>query len=451
MRHFPQIAILSVGLSFLFTACRSTPPPATPLAITPEFQRVATQSMKILNAYWAKTPDQEKVSPLRLVYFVAADRDPLPQYQKRITGWFDDYQEFFRSEFARNGYGPRELNLERASRGQVRLHLVHGKKKDSDYSYSLSSGKEICREAREALQGVVNFDKETVMIICALSKTTDDGKIKLYAPYYGIGLGTPVKGTSLVVDQELLAVPNLAETGRQVTIAEHRDRTMSLGEYNTTYIGGTLHELGHALSLPHDYQTGAETSRGVTLMGSGNYTYRNDRRGKKPVTYLSFSEATRLLAQPIFSHRTCERDTIPKLEAGNVSIFPDSNSLSIQATLASKIPVYAAVAYVDKDGNDDYDSRTFVTAPDDKGKIYISITELAKGSGCIRLACCHANGAINQFCKYYKNAGDGTPIVFSDQPEKSVGGAVVKPVIRYVTRPSSPAVPVVPAAPPAKP
>ena len=439
MRHLlPITAIMAAGLSLLFSACKSTPP-APPLAITPEYRKVAIQAMKILNAYRAKTPDLEKPAPLRLVYFVAADRTPLPQYQKRLTGWFDDYQEFFRSEFARNGYQPHELNLERIPGGQIRLHLVRGQKPDSDYSYSQSSGKEICREAREALKGVVDFDKETVLIICALSKTTEDGKIKLYAPFYGLGIGTPVKGTALVVDQELLAIPNLAEAERKVTIAEHRDRTMSLGEYNTTYIGGTLHELGHALSLPHDYQTGAETSRGIPLMGTGNYTYRNDRHGKSPVTYLSFSEATRLIAQPIISHRTCERATIPKLE-GSFNIFPETRSLSIQATLKSRIPVYAVVTYIDKDGNDDYDARTLVTAPDDKGQVCILIPELPNGSGCIRVACCHANGAISQFCKYYKNAGDGTPIVFANHPE----GNVVRPAVRYITKPT-------PTAPAAKP
>lgn len=412
--------LAAVGTSLLFLAACHTaapqPPPAPPPAVNQGCQEIAAQVTKALDAYWAKTPDQGALPPLRLVYFVASDRDPLPRYQERITGWFDDFQEFFRSEFARNGYAPRDLLLERNPDHTVKLHLVKGQKKDAEYTYK--SGGEICQEVRKALRGTVDFDRETVLIINALSKT-EDGKIKLYAPYYGLGLGNQMKGTALVVDQELLEIPSLGSMDQKVTIAEHRDRTMTLGEYNTTYIGGTLHELGHALTLPHDYQTGDERGRGVPLMGAGNYTYRNDRRGKAPVTYLSFSEATRLVSQPLFSHRSCERETSPKIDGGDVRLIPETGRLLFHAKLESKIPVYAAIVYIDKEGNDDYDSLSFVAVPDANGQIDLAIPRIPKGDGQVRAVCCHVNGAISLYSQYYKNPGDGTPITFTSQAPAS--------------------------------
>ena len=59
----------------------------------------------------------------------------------------------------------------------------------------------------------------------------------------------------------------------------------SLGEFNSHYIGGLAHELGHAFGLPHDCQREAERAkRGLSLMGGGNHTYGQEQRGEGPGT-----------------------------------------------------------------------------------------------------------------------------------------------------------------------
>ncbi len=46
-------------------------------------------------------------------------------------------------------------------------------------------------------------------------------------------------------------------------------------------IGGTSHELGHCMGLPHGCQTVKDwEERGTSIMGSGNYLFAEELRGE---------------------------------------------------------------------------------------------------------------------------------------------------------------------------
>ena len=46
---------------------------------------------------------------------------------------------------------------------------------------------------------------------------------------------------------------------------------ISVGRYNSIFIGSGARELGHSLGLPHDKERADEQSRGTSLMGSGSH------------------------------------------------------------------------------------------------------------------------------------------------------------------------------------
>ena len=122
-----------------------------------------------------------------------------------------------------------------------------------------------------------------------LLEPIDGKKVQIYSPYYGMGANQN-KGICFVADSDWLNIDGLKvdKTNTKIQVKEHRGyEPFTLARFNTTYIGGTIHELGHGLSLPHNLATKLESSNGTALMGAGNYTYRQEWReeGKQRRSY----------------------------------------------------------------------------------------------------------------------------------------------------------------------
>ena len=127
----------------------------------------------------------------------------------------------------------------------------------------------------------INPEEETLLIVCALSKT-EGKKVTIYSPYYGMGANHN-KGICFTADMEWLSIDGLRPDPNKIVlqVKEHRNyEPFTLNRFNTVYIGGTIHELGHGLSLPHNLATKNESIRGTALMGAGNYTYRREWNSK---------------------------------------------------------------------------------------------------------------------------------------------------------------------------
>ena len=98
-------------------------------------------------------------------------------------------------------------------------------------------------------------------------------------PY--VGGGNRLAGTAWVYDDERLDPQLLASQAD----GGYTGRPCSLGEFNSHYIGGVAHELGHAFGLPHDCQKESDLARGLSLMGGGNHTYGQEQRGEAPARF----------------------------------------------------------------------------------------------------------------------------------------------------------------------
>jgi hypothetical protein len=409
-------------------------------ALRADRQAAAKYMLQHLEAYWKADPAPTAPLTAKIVYFHAGDRQPLKDYDTRINGWMADFEMFYRAEFKRNGFGEHELALERTPEGRVKIHVVKGQKPDvnpnykpevpaaplkpgekpklnMDKSYNYGSGNQIRIESAAALKSDFDLDNETALIICALSCTDDKGKINLYAPFYGIGLGSNRKGACLCVDHELLDVKNFPANEPRIEILEHKDRVMSLGEFNTTYLGGALHEFGHGLSLPHDHETADERALGTPLMGAGNYTYRQETRDKnRKGTYLSFSEAVRLISNPLFCGHNRDLLVRPRLEHKGIAFTEENGRLVIRGQLESDIPAYAVIAYNDDAAIDaDYDAQTWTSVVNEKGEFEIVVGGLRPGKFELRLTACHMNGATTPLWgipNKYTHSGKGQPLQF---------------------------------------
>jgi len=390
----------------------------------------AAYILKQLQA-WRNTGRPESAKKLRVVYFYPQDRQPLENHRLRWDGIMADIQQFYRDQMQRLGYGPVTLGLEKQN-GKLLLHEVKGLAGD-DGTYSYKSGGRIHGEVAKALaKKGIDINVETLLIVCGLSKT-EDKKVTIYSPYYGMGADHN-KGVCFVADSDWLSIEGLKpdKQGVSLMVKEHRGyEPFSLARFNTTYIGGTIHELGHGLSLPHNHATRSESKLGTALMGAGNYTYRQEWRREGKGSFLTNVHAIRLLVHPLFSegNKQSLRSASPRLPELNVAL--EDSQLHIRGRIQAAVPAVAMVAYNDRENpgqrgyevNNDYDATTWSSVITPDGDFWIRIADLGEGNHQIRLISVHANGAAITHRLHYKMQ-DGVPDF--GQTNKDIAGITKK-------------------------
>ena len=189
-------------------------------------------------------------------------------------------------------------------------------------------------------------DREHLLVFYALCRKESDGRYVFDAPYYGVG--SQRSGLCHAADCELLDPALLTDTKRKIVYTEHYYPRVeeTVARFNTKYIGGTAHELGHGLGLSHDDGSGPERPFGALLMGIGNLNYRQDVWGGGPPAYLARASALRLLSHPLITGS--DRGRWDKAGASFESlVFSTSGvQLRIEGTITGPVPTYAVVAYV---------------------------------------------------------------------------------------------------------
>jgi hypothetical protein len=390
----------------------ATGPAADNPAETPrqEIARQAPAALAILDQWQAVDPVPAD-RRLRLVYWTPADREPAPQYRERLSRVLLDVQAFYRTEMRRMGFGDRTIRLVTDPDGLLKIHLVVGAKPYA--AYDVKSGRDIRRECLPTLAAAgLQADKETLVIFCNMSNWDPAARtMSQNSPYYASG-GLR-GGTAWQVDSPLLDAALLGDKG--ATLADKQYGKISVGKYNSIFVGGVCHELGHALGLPHGMERPDQKAAfGTALMGSGNRTYGDDRRGEGRGTFLSLAEGLRLAAHPIFcgSAKGIDLPATAKLSGVKAKTTPDGKAFTLSATVTADPPAYAVVGYQDPDGHSDYDAATCTAIPDAAGRFALRCDGLvASKAGVLRVVVCQANGGRigdRTLAVPYAVAADGT-------------------------------------------
>jgi len=232
------------------------------------------RARSILDAWHADAPEPGD-RRLHVICWRANDRDFASGHRERIDRILTDIQAFYRTEMERHGLGPRTIRLDRDADGRLVVHEVVGAGAFADYEGR--DGGRIRDECRPVLrERGIDIDGETIMIFTNLADW--DPKTLSFrhkSPYYATG--DQRAGTAWQLDSPELDITNLPL--KQPLIRDAQYGRISLGKHNSIFIGGIAHELGHALGLPHCCERDDEAVRGTALMGSGNRTYGDDRRG----------------------------------------------------------------------------------------------------------------------------------------------------------------------------
>jgi hypothetical protein len=351
-------------------------------------------------------PAAEAETPaIRVAYFAASDREPIPGYVERLQRVMEEVQRFYREGMKDAGYGPMTFRLERDEKKKLVVHLVRAPKKLREYGRN-SSGAVKAVVHKALVEKGIDPKKEMVVIFTNLLEWQGDKAVEV-GPY--CGGGSNFAGTAWVYDDKLL---DPRELGSKKP-GGYYHRPCSIGEFNSHYIGGVAHEMGHGFGLPHVCQTRAERAvHGNALMGSGNHSYGNDLRKEGKGSFLSpisalFLSRNRYFAGDLPGARdkaACELKQIRAdfedgrlVLSGRVGATPRAHGIAAYDDLVRVRADYDAVGWVAKVGED--------------GKFRLEIKELRKGASQLRLRVAHESGRVSTIRIDYTVDEKGVPDV----------------------------------------
>ena len=158
---------------------------------------------------------------------------------------------------------------------------------------------------------------------------------------------------------------------------------------------GTIHELGHALGLPHIGPLDRD-DLGMTLMGATIPNYQRITRSKERRGYLTPAAAALLWKHPVFTGTTKDRQKLPFVKVSDLKIEPGrGRRLSVSGTLESDYPAHSVVVLDSvPDVHENYWQKSYVAKIGPEGRFSIEITEPSPAPGTLKFLFCFENGAV---------------------------------------------------------
>lgn len=366
-RLFAPISVLSILLASFGTAS----------GIAGESTELGKSLQSKLDAFHANEPANGEA--LKVVYFHPADNPPQPGYVERTARLMTDFSDFLKAEITRHGFTNNGVPFETNDDGSLKIHLVTGSSGSDAYNYNYQSGQKIRREAEKALGDAIDFSHDFVFLLCGLCQKRGENDYFFHSPYFGDGTSNQIRGLCYAADCEVLDPLNLTAEAAKVPFKyEEHSGTFrkNLARFNSWYLGGIVHELGHGLSLPHNGELPQKRDvRGRALMGGGNHTYGEDRWGGGKGTFLEFVNAVRLSAHPLFTQSDRERFTKVESNFEEIRYSGEGEALTITGKVQSTPPPLAVLAYSDPPGRDGYNAITWVAPVSEDGSFRINAQE----------------------------------------------------------------------------
>jgi hypothetical protein len=405
---------MPVPQQLLLALCFSRLVAHAAIAPVPESEQ-AERALRTINDYQGPRP-ATPAKKLHVVYFTPSDLEPAANYHQRLEAILEDIRSFYRDGMDRLGFGAMTFTPARDADSKLIIHLVKGKDPEVDFprwagrnhgnTGAPEGGEMVKRDCQPVLDKAgISFDSETVLVFCHLAKYDEQaGTFRHHSPYFGAW--TQKSGLCFATDWPQQNLDNLTRKEPRLNDGEYGD--MSLGKHTTIFLGGIAHELGHAFALPHCGERRDEAALGTSIMGGGNHTYREEKRGEGKGSLLTMASAMRLAGRSLFNGSDQGQALPPKLERCSLSLStnitrPDlagrCGTLRVEGLVNGSPPVYGVVAYFDSNDNSQsaYHAPTATSVPDDQGGFAIEISDLAPcNAGELRVEFCHANGAISE-------------------------------------------------------
>ena len=346
---------------------------------------------KLLKRYNADQGHSNNI--VKVVYFHANNQDPLPNWRERLTRTLDDVSRFYQEEFDKYGISNKGIPFEKKY-GKYVFHLIRGSLPSKDYSKD--SGLKIQNEIYNKTNNQIDFSKDHVLIINGLCDKRTDGTYVFHSPYHGTG--NAISGVCHVADCELLDSKLLTNTTQKMAFSEMAVayKVCAVAEFNSWYIGGIAHEMGHMFGLPHDFGNPAELdSTNISLMGEyGSRHFRDYLWGGKISSVFSTASVLQLMSHPVFTQLSKPKSAATAFNMPDVEFRGNSSDLTLKIDGKTNVQPYGVVVLIRPTFLSEYYNRSFYKVITANDSISIEIGRLVNKDYALRLIYLFPNGNV---------------------------------------------------------
>lgn len=311
---------------------------------------------------------------LRIVFFTPSDVDPPDGVRKRLKEYVDYSQMFFAKWMNHWGYECKDpLAVRRDKDGFPEVLYVKGRHTEASGRYRQ-----------------LGFQGEVVETACQKYDLDPKGQVWWIFTYKG-----PER-------RGFRGGGNAQKGGTSTSIYDPNDRghlrlddELASDEQARIKSKGSIHELGHALGLPHIGPL-EKDKLGNSLMGPVIKAYRA-KYPQETRVYLTKASAALLWKHPLFSGTTKDRDITPTLELDEFQVTHDKESAQFVVSgkvISDRSAHSIVIGNESKATRSGYWMKTFAGRVAADGSFRVVIDELDHTDGQLRVVCCFNNGAI---------------------------------------------------------
>lgn len=343
---------------------------------------------------------------IKVVYFHASDQEPLNGWKERLPKTLADVSDYYQESFKRFGLKSNGLPFEKEN-GQIVLHVIQG---DSvSKSYNIMNGTRIQLEIARKINGKINFKTDHVLVISGLCDQRPDGTYFFHAPYHGTG--SSINGVCMVADCEKLDTRLLRDTVQKMTFSEMavEKKTCSVAEFNSWYIGGIAHEMGHIFGLPHDFGGPDEfDSQHTSMMGEFGSRHFRDYlwKGEKSSEFTTAS-ILQLMSHPLFTGLTAKLPQGLNAQLKTCTILANDSDLTIQCKHVSNSDPYGIVVLFRQLSVSEYLNRSYTLLPMHSDSVCFTLAKPIPGQYVLRLIYLFTNSQTREMTRVINLDNEG--------------------------------------------
>ncbi|WP_316823828.1 discoidin domain-containing protein [Pedobacter miscanthi] len=361
---------------------------------------------------------------LAIVYFIPSDLDTLPNWKKRLSDVMLYAQNWYGTAMNNAGYGFKTFGLKQdGTTGNAEIVLIRAANPKASYG---TNGAAYTTEidAYFASHPGLKTSNHVLILVPAFGydNNTTEGPQPLEGvqPFYGYGRYCFANDNPYMN----IALKGVLNTGRN-NFAK--------------WVGGMMHELGHAFNAPHDrqwasqniYANGTNTNYKMPMMWLSNY-YLEVRP-----SFLTDAEAAIFNACEVFNNdsKTYYGAITAKVNRINANYDTGLGAIVVSGKYSSSGTVSKVLYYNDPNENNegtgtnkDYNAITWASTPigTDSFRVVMPIAELENKTNGIpyelKVKLVHDNGIINETVYAY-TFQSGIPVLdFSTKTELSKTG-----------------------------
>ncbi|WEK34264.1 MAG: NPCBM/NEW2 domain-containing protein [Candidatus Pseudobacter hemicellulosilyticus] len=395
MRSF----ILSISLFFLVSINFAQ----EPTLAGPSTKNVVRSAGEFVKAYHAGQASNRK--QVKVVYFHGNDMDPLPNWEGRLTRILDDISRFYGEAFRQYGIPCEGVPFERSD-DQYTIHFVRGDLPSRDYNEN--SGKVMETEIGRKTAGKIDLTRDHVLVLAGFSYKEGNNTYILHSPYYGTGNGQ--RGICFAVDCQVLDAQLLTDTVQRMKY-NHANalRECTVAEFNSWFIGGIAHEMGHMFGLPHDFGNASELRTAeISLMGQfGSRHFRDYRWRGQQSAVISAAGILQLLSHPVFTQSSKELDLVPQPAYHWLSHEKNDSGVVIRTSLPEGDWPYACYTIHRTADLNEYFQQSTLHPLDTGRNLTFRLGKLQHGVHLLGIVSLYPNGFSHTDWKFFMVGSDG--------------------------------------------